>query len=54
MRAFTSSSIQFSYGDGIYEFRSDTTVICEMTKTDKITLKRDGTQIRLVKNEISV
>jgi hypothetical protein len=32
MRAFTSSTVQFSYGDGIYEFRSDTTIICEMTK----------------------
>lgn len=54
MRAFTSSAVQFSYGDGAYEFRSDSAIICEMTKTDKITVKRDGPKIKLVKNEISL
>lgn len=53
MRAFSTSSVLFTYGDGDYEFKSDSASICSMSKTDKIVLKRDGNQIRIYKNESS-
>lgn len=54
MRGYSTSSVQFSFGEGVYEFRSDTAVVCEMNKADKILLKRDGNSIRIYKNETSL
>ncbi|MBK9191616.1 MAG: SpoIID/LytB domain-containing protein [Crocinitomicaceae bacterium] len=54
MRAYSVSGLTFTYGDGEYEFRSDSTTICEMTKMDKISLSRNGSGVRIYKNEISL
>lgn len=54
MRAYSVSALTLTYGDGDYEFRSDSAVICEMSKTDKITLSRNSNGVRIHKNEISL
>lgn len=54
MRAFSVSGILLTYGDGDYQFKSDSSIICEMSKTDKISLTRNGNGIRIYKNEISL
>jgi stage II sporulation protein D len=54
MRGFSVSSVQFTYGEGDYEFLSDSTLICKLTKADKITLTRHGTSIQFSKNGISL
>ncbi|MBI3133709.1 MAG: SpoIID/LytB domain-containing protein [Bacteroidetes bacterium] len=54
MRGFSVSSVQFSFGDGEYEFLSDSNLICKLTKADKITLTRQGPGIRFDKNGISM
>ena len=54
MRGFTVSSVVFTYGDGDYEFLSDSGSICKLSKVDKITLTRNGTKIQLSKNGSSM
>jgi len=50
MRAYSVSSVQFSYSLGDYEITSDSGLICMMQKDDKITLTRNSNNIKVSKN----
>lgn len=54
MRGISMSSVQFSYGDGDYEFYSDSTLICTLTKPDKIVITRKYDGLELSHNGIDI
>lgn len=53
-RSTSISSIQFSYDNGNYEFYSDSGLVCQLNKDDKVVLTRNSANIRITKNGTSL
>ena len=51
MRSYSISSVEFDYGNGVYDVYGDTSLITNIWSDQKIRLKRSGEKVKVVKGD---